>query len=61
MSTLLEALPHRHVLTSPATPSAPLTLGPGGTAVVQGNADGKGRSIRITLPLRPDRPTVQGS
>ena len=28
-----------------------LTLGLGGTAVVRGDADGKGKSIWITLPL----------
>ncbi|MCD9879163.1 ATP-binding protein [Streptomyces guryensis] len=38
-----------------------LTLGLGGNAVVRGDADGRGKSIWIILPLRIDRLTAQGS
>ncbi|WP_442817831.1 ATP-binding protein [Streptomyces sp. NBC_01591] len=52
--------PYRPPLTSAATGTGgsglgtvmELTLGLGGTAVVRGDADGGGKSIWITLPLR---------
>ncbi|WP_405389604.1 ATP-binding protein [Streptomyces sp. NBC_01520] len=51
--------PHRPMLFSATTKAGggglstvmELTLGLGGTAVIRGDADGKGKSIWITLPL----------
>ncbi|WNI20582.1 ATP-binding protein [Streptomyces sp. ITFR-16] len=51
--------PHQPTLFSPGTVPGSgglgtvveLTLGLGGTAVIRGDADGKGKSIWITLPL----------
>ncbi|RSS13986.1 ATP-binding protein [Streptomyces sp. WAC08401] len=37
-----------------------LTTGLGGTAVVRGDGDGRGKSIWITLPLGPPYATTQG-